>query len=199
MELDAFKNAWKDSNENDLITSKQSIMEMIRHKSYGPLASLKKNLELQLMIVPIAIAILVYKTTTHPELLSNVFFWCFCSVGFMIAGYYLVSYLAVLKLENKTNTLKQTLFNQVGTIEKTFQRYFMSTRIAQLLVIALLEILMYNGRVQELDGWQNFAWPLRVLVYAGVIIATYFSTKYVIYRHYGRHLQKIKELLDQLD
>lgn len=199
MELDALKDIWNESNKKELTNSEPSLVEMLQRKSYGPLTLLKQNLGRQLLFAPVAILILIYDVMKKPELLSNVFFWLLVGVCAMITIYFLVNYLAILTIEDKAGSIKQSLTNQLSIIEKTFKIYQLSLLIVLIVLPVIIEWLIYSGRVQDLGGWEAVTLYLRIPVYVLAFIFLRFINKQVFNSNYGQHLQKVKALIKQLD
>src|SRR5438046_2919200 len=89
MELDDLKQTWKENNNNKPIN--KNIMEMIQHKSYGPVAALKKSYRKQMLIMSLMPFFLLLTNADDIEkTLSSVIYWSYVafSIGVVAYGYY---------------------------------------------------------------------------------------------------------------
>lgn len=89
MELDELKQMWKETPAQNKADT--NVMELVQHKSYGPLAALKRTYRKQMvamMVIPLMLLV-VNQRDIH-KMLSNVLFWCyiaFCA-GVILFAYY---------------------------------------------------------------------------------------------------------------
>ena len=82
MELDDLKQAWKQTDKQKPLN--KNIMEMIQHKSYGPVAALKKSYKKQMTVMfIIPLLLLLTNLDDVNKALTSVMFWSY--VAFCIA------------------------------------------------------------------------------------------------------------------
>ena len=81
MELDELKQSWK--KQTIQTTKNTNIMEMIHHKSIGPVAALKKGFRKQMIIMLLMPGFIFITNSANAEgLLRSILFWSY--VGFCI-------------------------------------------------------------------------------------------------------------------
>jgi len=100
MELDDLKHTWKQASKQKTINN--NVMEMIQHKSYGPVAALKKSYKKQ-MTVMFIIPFLLLATNLNDinKVLTSIMFWSyvvFCIVAILFAFYNFISSFCLLNL-----------------------------------------------------------------------------------------------------
>src|SRR6476620_2230428 len=117
MELDDLKQAWQPVNDQQKFKH-ENIMELIRQKSYGPIAALKREFRKQFLLMAI-IPIFLFLTNVDDvhKLLTNVLFWSyvlFCA-GVCAFSYY--NYRLVKKMEGMDGMIRSNLEQQVNMLE----------------------------------------------------------------------------------
>ena len=197
MELDELKQTWQQSQSTKPLNT--NIMELIQHKSYGPLAALKKFFRKQIalmMIVPAYVIMINTEDVMHA--LSSVILWyyvLFC-LGVIIFSYY--NYRLVGKMEGMDNLVKSNLEKQVHLLEIRMKWKKTGLTIALLGFILLLEIVPYFQHYRMLDKWHAISPMIRYTSYAAFLVFQYFVSTWANKRKYGRHLEYLKELTNEL-
>jgi len=196
MELDDLKQQWK---ENKLKTQNTNIMELIQHKSYGPVAALKREFKKQMRLMAIIPLLLI---VTNANDLSKVFtsllFWAyviFCA-GMVAFGW--ASYAIAAKMENMETNVRSNLEQQVGALETSLKWKQVALRVALLFFILLTEVTPYFQHYRMLDKWHSLPAAARFGTYAGLLILQYFLSKAVNQRKFGTHLDYLKKLLKEM-
>jgi len=196
MELDDLKKPWKDST--DTIPLNNNILELIHHKSRGPLTILKKRFRRGLLLVPVAVAFLITNLSRHHAIFSDVLFWYFIAFCLMMCGYFFFSYRLIHHLQGMGGKVKANLEKQVAALEKVYKMRLIVVRILPVVFVILLEALLYYQQEPSLIKW--YAQPLstRLLSYAGALVTFFFISKYVLTYKYGKHINYLKELVRQM-
>src|SRR6185437_4314820 len=142
MELDDLKQAWNQKQSTKPLNT--DIMELIQHKSYGPLAALKKAFRKQIVLMAIIPAYFIMLNVDDLHALSNnVILWsyiAFC-LGVIIFSYY--NYRLVNKMEGMDNMVKVNLEQQVNLLERSMKWKKTGLMAALLFFILLIEIVPY--------------------------------------------------------
>ncbi len=197
MELDDLKQTWNQNQSTKPLNT--DIMELIQHKSYGPLAALKKAFRKQIVLMAIIPAYFIILNVDNPDaLLNNVILWsyiAFC-LGVIIFSYY--NYRIVNKMEGMDHMVKVNLEQQVDLLEKRMKWKKTALMFALIFFILLIEIVPYFQHYRMLDKWHSLPAAIRYLVYAGLFVLQYFANTFVNERRYGRHLKYLKELVKEM-
>jgi hypothetical protein len=197
MELDDLKDAWK---QTTLRKNKNTdIMELIQHKSYGPVSALKRTFRKEIIVMilmPFFLLITSLDDISKP--LSSVMYWsyvAFCS--FMIYSAWR-NYQLISKLEGMDGIVVSNLEKQITILELRLRRNIVSLRITMLFFIGLTELLPYFQHFRMLDKWHSLSPWIRIGVYSAFVLLQYFIGRQVMYRKYGRHLEYLKSLVNEM-
>ena len=197
MELDDFKNAWK----QDKLTQKQTpdIMELIHQKSKGPLALLKHAFRRQMMVVAIMMMAVTITNARNLESFSGYVMY-FSFVAFCVAvilAFYL-NYRRTGKMERMDKTVRNNLEEYITQLEQRLKWQYVGVRIVVLLFMVLVEVLplFYHGRM--LDKWHSVSPFIRFPAYAIYFLIVYVVGRRVKQRKFGQHLDHLKLLLNTL-
>jgi hypothetical protein len=198
MDLEELKQTWKQSENINQIQN-NNIMEMIRNKSYGPLAMLKREYKKQVRVM-IIIPIIIFFTNVDnvQAILTNVLFWSyiiFC-IGLVVFAY--LNYRLVDKMEGMDRLVKSNLEQQISILQTRLKWLRVGLRIALIFFIALTEILPYFQHARMLDKWHAVSPYIRYAAYATLLLLQYFLSRAVLQRKFGQHLSYLKELLDKM-
>lgn len=195
MELDDLKDSWKQTKLN----KNTDIMELIKHKSYGPIAALKREFRKQMLVMAIMPFILI---STNINNVNNVFtsvlFWSYVilCIGMITFGY--INYRLTSSMEIMDDNIKSNLSQQITTIENRLQWKLVGLRVVFIFFVILLEVLPYFQHYSMLDKWHSLPAVARFGTYLAFFILQYFLSRYVNERKYGTHLKYLKQLVNDL-
>jgi hypothetical protein len=196
MELDDLKQSWNKSQTNKLNTD---IMELIKQKSYGPLAALKTTYRKQITMMLLLPVILLMTSSDNIEgALTSILFWSyvgFCIVMIVFARY---NYRIVKKMEDMDGMVKTNLEQQIDLLEKRANLEIMVLRSVLLFFILLLELVPYIQHYRMLEKWHSLSPLIRFGTYAGFILLQFFMNKKIRQRKVGRHLTYLKTLVHEM-
>jgi len=197
MELDDLKQTWKQTPIHKPVNT--DIMELIHHKSYGPVTELKRSFikQIRLMII---LPILIFATNLDDvnKVLTSVMFWsyiAFC-IGLIVFSWF--NYRIVKKMEGMDAMVKPNLEQQVTILEKRLTWHINGVRIAFIFFMVLTEILPYFQHYRMLDKWHSLSPLIRFSTYAGLLLLQYFTIRPVLYRKFGQHLNYLKGLVREM-
>src|SRR5437868_3525546 len=137
MELDDLKLSWKETEIKKNINT--DIMKLIQHKSYGPVAALKREFRKQIIVMTILPIMLICTSAddiTKP--LTSVLFWAYVTfcIGVIVFAYF--NYRIADKMSNMDGMVKSNLEQQVNTLETRLKWKIIGLRIALLFFVILL-------------------------------------------------------------
>jgi hypothetical protein len=198
MELDDLKQTWKQSETNKNINT--NIMNLIQHKTYGPVAALKKEFRKQIIVMSILPLLLI--TTNLDDIskpLTSILFWAYVLLcaGIIVFAYF--NYRIADKMSVMDGVVKGNLEKQVNVLQTRVQWKITGLRIALLFLIVLTEIVPYVQHYEMLDKWHSLSPAIRFGAYAALLLFQYFVGRKVIYRKFGSHLNYLKELIREME
>jgi hypothetical protein len=197
MELDQLKQAWMDT---DIKKNKNTnIMELMKHRSYGPLAALKREFRTQsAVMIIIPIVLLLTNVDNITAALTSVMFWsytAFC-LAMVFFGYF--NYRMVSKMERMDGMVRLNLEQQINVLETRLKWKMVGLRITLLFFIALTEVLPYFQSYRMLDMWHSLDPFIRFGTYAALLTLQYFMSSMVNKRKFGVHVDYLKELMKEM-
>ena len=197
MELDDLKRTWQQTNPQKIKNT--DIMELIHHKSYGPIAALKRSFKKQMKLLTlIPIFVLLVNVKDWQVTLTSVMFWsyvlfCFGVVVFSYQGYRIVS-----KMESMDGMVKSNLQKQIAVLETRLHHNMIGVRIALLYFIALTEVLPYFQHYRMLDKWHALSPFIRFGSYAALLLMQYFVSRRHCQYKFGDHIAHLKSLVAEM-
>jgi len=198
MELDDLKYHWRQA-DNIQKPRNKNIMEIIHHKSHGPVAELKKSFKRQMIAMTIVpIAIIATNLQHIDKTLTSALFWfyiLFC-IGVIIFARF--NYAVVKKMESMDGMVKSNLEQQIFILETRLSQNIIGIRVALLFFIVLTEVLPYFQDFQMLNTWHSLSPLIRFGAYAALFLFQYFLSRTLSQRKFGQHIAKLKELVQQM-
>lgn len=197
MELDELKQAWHKTESP--IAENQNIMDIIQHKSEGPVAALKKAFKRQIILMAF-IPVMLFVTNLddiHSVLTSIIFisYVGFC-IGVIVFSY--LNYRIVSKMEGMDGMVRSNLEQQINILETRLRMNITGLRIALLFFVILTEIVPYYQHYRILDLWHSYHIMIRYTMYALLFLAQYYFSRKVSQRKFGDHLAYLKELVNEM-
>jgi hypothetical protein len=198
MELDDLKQTWKQSETNKTINT--NIMNLIQHKTYGPVAALKREFRKQIILMSLLPLLLIFTNIDNiSKPLTSILFWAYVLLcaGIIVFAYF--NYRIADKMGVMDGAVKGNLEKQVSILQTRMQWKVTGLRIALLFLIMLTEIVPYVQHYEMLDKWHSLSPAIRFSAYAALLLFQYFIGKKVIYRKFGSHLTYLKELIKEME
>jgi hypothetical protein len=197
MELDDLKKRWKQIPVNKITNT--DIMELIQHKSYGPVAALKKAYKKQI-IVMLLLPFLLLATNLDDisKPLTSVLFWAYVAFCLGVVIYASYNYRVVSKMESMDGMVKENLEKQVTILETRLKNMFVGLRMVLLVLIILTEVMPYFQYYRMLDKWHSLHPLIRFGSYAVLVIYQYFVGKWMLQRKFGGHIAYLKNLVKEI-
>ena len=197
MELDELKQMWKETPAQSKANT--NIMELLQHKSYGPLAALKRTYRKQMvamMVVPLMLLV-ANQHDIHKVLLS-VLFWCYIAfcIGVILFAWY--NYRIVKSMQSMDASVKANFEQQIALLEKRASLELLGLRGALLFFVLLVEVVPYFQHYRMLDKWHALSVWLRLGAYAGLFLLQYILNKTLKEKRVGRHLTYLKNVVNQM-
>ena len=201
MELDDLKHIWQQNQKlsiNPQDVDNEKVMEMTRQKSKDIMTKLRKNLDFDIVVSSLFIPPLVYvlfakNIATYHKYVAGFFI----IYTFTIIFHYWkeIKSFEKIRLENDVNSMLKFTFERFTFRVKTMKIYNK---------ITILPIVFYGSivgsEIVKIRGFNHHASILE-LISSTVFVApfTYLYINYIIKKLYGEHLQKLKQLLAELE
>ena len=201
MELDDLKHIWQQNQElsvNPQDIDNEKVMEMARQKSKDLMTKLRKNLDFDiwincLMIPPLIYVLFMRNIATYHKYIAGVFIIYTFAI--------IIHYLKEIKSFNKI-TIKNDLNS---ALKFTLERF--SFRVESMKIYTKITIipLMFYGSIvgSEIMKFRDYNHQISIyeLIFSTVFVTpiSYFYMDYIIKKLYGEHLQKLKQLLAELE
>lgn len=197
MELDDLKKPWQEATQN-IKLSNTNIRDIIFNKSTGPAEKLKQAFKKRLIILPFVLLLLVNNTYKHHDILNDGLFWLYVCIWLILMGYFYYSYKVANRMQAADNMVKANLEKQVLTLEKLVTKRLLFVRVVLIVFFVCMELLMYFQQEPALVKWYARPFMLRLATYVGGVIFFYFFSGFFINKKYNALIQKLKELVNQM-
>lgn len=200
MELDNLKDVWRDIGQKYVHQSNdEQIMIMLQKRSKSPIAKMKRNLlwELIAVVVLYSVGILYFIATYKGR------YWELAALLFLVGIFFLFYYYHKNKLlaemQCVTCEVRSNLEKQLITLEKYVRFYFVCGTILTPVAYFASAFVVLSKSTGLNERTDYDAYMLIFLVGIAVTIGSYFLNRWYVKRLYGRHIQKLKELLQQME
>lgn len=197
MELEDLKQTW----EKTIIKKNKNtdIMDIMKHKSYGPIAALKREFRKQIIVMALLPLFLLITTINDiSKIYTNVLFWsyvAFCSGMIIFAS---MNYRIVEKMGRMDGKVLSNLEQQIDLLETRLRWKLIGLRVILLFFIALVEIVPHFQHYRMLDKWNSLSPLIRLGTYAAFFVLQYFLSKMVSERKFGGHINYLKSLMKEM-
>lgn len=200
MELDNLKKSWN-SVSTDLNRNEFDIIAATKKEMETPLTKLKNKSIKQTRVLPIIFAFLVVLANKVPGVSDHLLIWMAFITLPIVTIYYYFNIRLINELEVYNGAVKADLQNKTEKLVRNNQLYLIFTRITIIAVVIVAEILIQSERfnyVQGINMLKSIIFPLRLLIYIGLIGIHYFVSKYTYNLYFGKYLTRLNTLLVEL-
>ncbi len=202
MELDQLKEMWSDVGQSKTSTSEQELQTILQKKSKSPIAKMKRNLFIEMIIVVVLYtwSTIYYFMKFEGAILSVAWLMLFTGVLFMI--YYFFKRKLLNQMECVTGEVKTYLKLQVKTLEKYIRLYLVAGTLMFpfVMITAGIIIFLFDPKMQASSPHISF-WPfflLLIVVSFVLTIPMYFLNKWYVRKLYGQHAEKLKKIINEM-
>ena len=203
MELDNLKDLWRDLGQKDTHqNSDEEIVMMLQKRSQSPIAKMKRNLLLELVAVIIlySLSIWYFLATSMGRYWEIALLLVLVGIAFIF--YYYRKNRLLGKMQCVTCEVKSNLLQQLTTLEKYIQFYFvLGLVLTPVAYFASGLIVLYKSPVGNVTlAFTSSRWYM-LFIALGLVttIGSYFLNQWYIKKLYGQHIKKLKELLQQTE
>jgi hypothetical protein len=208
MDLDQLKDIWKGLDEPVSDNhGKQEILALLKKRSQGPIAKMKRNLRVELILVIVSYsAVIIHFFTAFDQELSSVA-WFLLIIGVLFLGYYFKKNKLLNEMQHLSGQVKLHLERQVHTLEKFVHFYLLAGAALVPLCLAFFGWIFY----QELPdisansiffvSSDNPLWKAIVawtILSVGLTVLVYYANVWLLGRLYGDHIRKLKDIIAEM-
>ncbi len=199
MELDDLKNKWQNNHSTNTSTSKQTIMELSQQKSYGPVAALKNVLTKQMVLIPFLVIVLIIQAVRNPSLQSDPFFGLFTGMILLAALFFTISYLILTKMDKQAAPVAHRLKNDIRSLNNMLWCYRLTFLVAIILLPIFVEVFKDMGTMQLMQAWYDIHPVLRIGSYVSLLITSFYFSRTLFNKDFGKHLADLKKNLSAIE
>jgi len=197
MELDDLKQTWKETNIKK--DKNADIMDLMKHKSYGPIAALKREFRKQIVVMALLPLFLLFTTMDDfSKIFTNVLFWSYVAFCLGMVVFASANYRIVEKMGRMDGVVRLNLGQQIDLLEKRLKWKLVALRITLLFFIVLVEVVPFFQHYRMLDKWHSLSPVIRFGSYAALLLLQYFLSRIVSERKFGAHIKYLKTLMNEM-
>jgi len=201
MELEKLKELWDDSNNSSLSINEEGLSKILNQSSRRPIALIKRNLKLEVLFVILFYSFIIWLISNKVH--SNLLYFdilLLILVGMLFCIYAFYKYKLLNKMECVACEVKSNLNLQLNSLEKLVKLYFKVGNIGVVFVYLIAGAISY---LEAKDDKVQFPHALELIIFfsIGLIIAiiNYYISRWYKFNLYGKHIQKLKNILYEMD
>lgn len=204
MELDHLKELWQ-QQEPEKVSG--NLRQFLGKKSNGPIAKMKRNLLYELIVVIITYGVATIYFFTAFAGRMNTLAWVYLILAVIFIVYFIMKNKLLNEMECMACQVKSNLSRQVATLEK-YVRYYLIVGTAVFPLFVLYTYFILIPEVRFIRGSDNlsekgltFFWLSTVWVISTIVltIIVYNLNKCYVNKLYGKHIKKLKLMLEQME
>ncbi len=208
MELDAWKEIWKDADlEEKSKPGNAEILEMIGKLPRNPIAKMKHSVLVEtILIVVLFGGVAIFYFIAFNGSFNSVAWLYLILIGLSVIYYYR-KWKLLSEMQCAACQVKSNLQRQVSTLDRYVRFYLWAGTLIVPLIFTFLGVLFYykfpRGNaififppfgITGLKSW--LIWLVFISVFTAIL---YRVNRWYVSRLYGRHVERLKELLNQME
>ena len=208
MELDELKNYLnRQLEEQSPLQSSEEISAILRNKSIGIVDRIRKNLWIELVISLLAVMAFLYAKYLGGNYVMQIYFNIFLSITLLFLPIFIWLIRSTYQLSPELSSVKTNL-TRLHLLISRFARFYFIFTMAIFLPVVFYSLIAAgfernnHSLMESLQFYRQL--PALPLLLIGVYILVsgfflYFFTRWYIRTLYGKYLDKLKDLLTELD
>jgi hypothetical protein len=211
MELDSLKEIWKDAGDKSgSQPGNAEIMDMLNKSSQSPIAKMIHSVLAEAIVIIIVFGgVAIYYFIAFKGMFNSVA-WLYIITAALCVFYYYRKWKLLHEMQCVSCQVKSNLQQQVHTLENYVRFYLLAGTALVPLLFVFLGVLFYykfpTGAfsfifppMHKSSGAARIAWITWALSLSVITVLTYAGNRWFINRLYGRHIRKLKQVLDQME
>ncbi|HYF32725.1 MAG TPA: hypothetical protein VD993_16480 [Chitinophagaceae bacterium] len=203
MELEQFKNIWgKETGPQQ--KKDEYFLSLLSKRSNSPINRMKRNLmwEIVAVIVMYGAGVVYYLLAFGGKMAEIA--WLLLFLGIFFLGYYYRKNKLLSNMQCISCHVKSNLQLQLGTLEKYVRFYLLVGNIltpVTMLIVGYVAFILFPERLHK--DFPPSTVRLTIIIFiVSVIVLTVggiYLNKWLVNRLYGRHIKKLKEILNEME
>ncbi len=205
MDLDQLKDIWKELDEPaGERRGQQEIVAMLKKRSQGPIARMKRNLRWELILVLISYsAFITYYFISFDQQLQSVA-WFLLIIAVLFLVYYYRKNRLLNEMQQVSGKVRVHLERQVKTLEKFVHFYLIAGSALVPVCLAFFGWIFYKEVQDPTDPniffggetWKTvFSWAALTLVLTTIV---YLTNVWLLNKLYGNNIRKLKDIIREM-
>jgi len=201
MELEKLKELWDDSTNSSLSINEEGLSKILNQSSRRPIALIKRNLKLEVLFVILFYGFIIWliSNKVHSNLLYfDIILLVLAGMLFCIYAFY--KYKLLNKMECVACEVKSNLNLQLNSLEKLVKLYFKVGNIGVVFVYLIAGAISY---IETEGDTVHFPHVLELVIFIAIgavlFIISYYFSRWYLFQLYGKHIQKLKNILYEMD
>ena len=208
MDLDQLKDIWQGLDQPvGEQQGRQEILALLKKRSQGPIAKMKRNLQWELILVILSYtAVITHYFTAFDQDLQSVA-WFLLVIGLLFLAYYYKKNKLLNEMQHISGKVKVHLERQVNTLEKFVRFYLFAGAGLVPACLAFFGWIFYRElpdlstdsiffTSSENPAWKAIlAWTILTLA---LTIIVYFANRWLLDKLYGNHIRKLRQIVAEM-
>ena len=204
MELELLKEIWKEADNKPVHdpASGDAIFEMTKKADLSIVSGMRRNLLIEVVVVLVCVtAIAVFYFAAFNGQLQEVS-WMYITIAAGFLFYYYRKNALLKKMQCPACDVRSNLERQLKTLEKYVRLYLIGGTGLVPAVLAVFYLLVQYKHIMILP-FSNISSGRGLALYVALSVilttALFFFHRWYIYRLYGRYIQRLKQMLEEMN
>ncbi|MEY4638282.1 MAG: hypothetical protein RLZZ446_801 [Bacteroidota bacterium] len=201
MELRKLKELWDGSSNSSIPINEKELNQILNKRSRRPIAIIKRNLKLEMAFGILFYCFFIWIVSNQAVSIILYFDIILLVVaGILYSIYVFYKNQLLNKMECMSCEVKSNLNLQLGFLEKLVKLYFKVGNIFVLLTYLIAGAIGYITSESETDSIPHY---LEIMIFitigAVLFLINYYFSRWYLFTLYGKHIQKLKNILYEMD
>jgi hypothetical protein len=201
MELRKLKELWDGSSNSSIPINEEELNQILNKRSRRPIAIIKRNLKLEMAFGILFYCFFIWIVSNQAVSIILYFDIILLVVaGILYSIYVFYKNKLLNKIECMSCEVKSNLSLQLGFLEKLVKLYFKVGNIFVLLTYLIAGAIGYITSESETDSIPHY---LEIMIFitigAVLFLINYYFSRWYLFTLYGKHIQKLKNILYEMD
>jgi hypothetical protein len=201
MELEKLKELWVDSKNSSLPIDEEGLSKILNQSSRRPITVIKRNLKLEVFFVILFYSFIIWLILNQVDsniLYVDIILLVFAGILFCVYAFYKNKLLN--KMECVSCEVKSNLNLQLKSLEKLVKLYFKVGNASVIFVYLTAGVISY---IEPESDTGHFPHVLELVIFIAIgailFIISYYFSRWYLFQLYGKHIQKLKNILYEMD
>jgi 4-hydroxybenzoate polyprenyltransferase len=207
MDIDQLKDIWQSEHSGEQ-KPEEDFKALLKKRSNGPIATMKRNLFIELIFVLVTYtAVIIYYFVAFNGKMEGIA-WYMLAIALIFIGYFFRKNKLLNEMQCVSFQVKSSLETQVKTLEKYVRFYLIAGILLAPISLVFFAAILYLKLPAPRDPMilyvsdSNPLWKVILVWFLITIVVTalvYYANIWYIRKLYGKHIQKLKEILKEIE